>query len=433
MFGRAGVRGAFLLAFLPSVALGAPADSGALRAELDTIYQRLLSDPSDRALNRRLIEIAVALDDYEAAIGAVERLIFYEPGNAALQLEAAHLYVKIKSYAAAAGYLKDAMALPSLTAAERKEAADLLALTERESAPSPWSAFVQTGVRYQTNANNGSVELGLNEPLPFETPKPDWNTFALGTLGLTETVSKNLAIEGSVSGYYADQAAINRLDLGFLEVTGGPRFTSDNGAWSVKPYGLAQGILLGDEPYQAAYGGGLLTRWTYAEGWWVEPQFEYKKRSYYKSDNYPLAPDQTGDLFTYAVNLNGQISDRVSWSSRLAFNDNHAAQAYQSYDQYFANIGLQIGFDLFGTENWLFSPYGGVAFTDFEGIAPPEKYAGLSTVRRDFQWVVGANLEIPLREQIALGLNIEYVRNRSNLDRDDYEDLKVVIGPEGRF
>ena len=51
--------------------------------------------------------------------------------------------------------------------AERKEATDLMALTERETAPSPWSAYVQTGVRYQTNANNGSLELGLNELLPI--------------------------------------------------------------------------------------------------------------------------------------------------------------------------------------------------------------------------------------------------------------------------
>src|SRR5262249_47888932 len=145
MFCRVSVRGAFLFAFLPSLAFGAPADATSLRTELDAIYQRLLSDPSDRALNRRLIEIAEALQDHEAAIGAVERLIFYEPGNAALQLEAARLYVKIKSYAAAAGYLKDALALPGLTGAERTEATDLLALTERETAPSPWSAFVQAG------------------------------------------------------------------------------------------------------------------------------------------------------------------------------------------------------------------------------------------------------------------------------------------------
>src|SRR4051794_3576940 len=192
MLSRVRVWSVFLLALVPSLALSAPKDSDSLRVELDTIYRRLLSDPSDRALNRRLIDIAVTLKDYDAAIGAVERLIFYEPGNAGLQLEAAHLYIQIKSYAAAAGYLKDILALPNLTVAERKQATDLLALADRETAPSPWSAFVQAGARYQTNANNGSAALGLNEPLPFQKPTEDWNSFALGTLGLAEPVNKNL-------------------------------------------------------------------------------------------------------------------------------------------------------------------------------------------------------------------------------------------------
>jgi hypothetical protein len=40
---------------------------------------------------------------------------------------------------------------------------------------------------------------------------------------------------------------------------------------------------------------------------------------------------------------------------------------------------------------------------------------------------------VPINENVALGLGIEYNRNQANLDRDDYENLKVVIGPQGRF
>ena len=97
---RSGVGALALLAPLPGLAQEI---SPALQAEFDTIYQRLLTDPSDRALNRRMIEVALALNDYDAAIGAVERLIFYEPGNPQLQLEAARLYFKIDSHAAARG------------------------------------------------------------------------------------------------------------------------------------------------------------------------------------------------------------------------------------------------------------------------------------------------------------------------------------------
>ncbi len=53
-------------------------------------------------------------------------------------------------------------------------------------------------------------------------------------------------------------------------------------------------------------------------------------------------------------------------------------------------------------------------------------------MREETFWGVGANLEIPLRESIALGLAVEYNQNISNVDRDDYDNFKVVIGPQGR-
>lgn len=425
--------GFVLLAFVPAAADAAVENAAALRSELTAIYQKLLANPADIPLNRRMIDIALALEDYDAAIGAVERLIFYAPNDAALQIEAAELYLQIKSYAAAAGYLQDAVALPGVTEAQLAAAEALLQEAERGVRGSPWSGFGQVGVRYQTNANIGSVELGLNEPFPFDKPEPDWNTFALGTLALDAPVSKVVSIEGSLSGYYADQQKVDRLDLGFAELMVGPRFSSENGAVSLKPYGLLQGILLGDAPYQFAYGGGVTARWIFADGWFVEPQFDYKDRDYYATVDYPDAADQTGELYTYAFNAGGQFSDSVTWLGRFGYADNNAAKAYQSYDQYFANVSLQVAFDALGKEGWVFSPFGTISYTDFKGIAPPEEFAGFKTMKEEVLWGVGANLEMPLRDGLALGLGIEYNRNQSNVDRDDYENFKVVFGPQGRF
>jgi hypothetical protein len=64
---------------------------------------------------------------------------------------------------------------------------------------------------------------------------------------------------------------------------------------------------------------------------------------------------------------------------------------------------------------------------------PWPQFAGFKTMREEVFWGVGANFEVPLRESIALGLAIEYNQNVSNVDRDDYENWKFVIGPQGRF
>jgi tetratricopeptide (TPR) repeat protein len=425
--------GIVLLGLVPATAVAAVENASALRGELTAIYRQLLVNPADIALNRRMIEIALALEDYDAAIGAVERLIFYAPNDPALQIEAAELYLKIKSYAAAAGYLQDVIALPGVSEAQIAEAEALLGQAERGVRGSPWSGFGQVGLRYQTNANIGSVELGLNEPFPFEKPEPDWNAFALGTLALDAPVSKTVSVEGSLSGYYADQQKVDRLDLGFAELAVGPRLSTEDGALSVKPYGTVQGILLGDAPYQFAYGGGVLARWIFADGWFVEPQFDYKDRDYYDTVDYPDAADQTGELYTYALNAGGQFSDSVSWLGRFGYADNDAAKAYQSYDQYFANLSLQVAFDAFGKEGWVFTPFGTISYTDFKGVAPPEEFAGFPTMKEELFWGIGANVEVPLKDGLALGLGVEYNQNLSNLDRDDYENFKIVIGPQGRF
>lgn len=418
---------------LPTVAMAQTASSPALRAELDSIYQKLLIDPSDQGLNRRMVQVALALNDYDAAIGAVERLIFYSPNDADLQLEAARLYMEIESYAAAAGYLTDALALPGLTGTQRQNAEALLATANRKTRPSPWAGYGQVGVRYQSNANQGSVALGLDEPLPFDKPVADWNSFALGTLGLAEPFGDNMIVEASISGYYADQDKVDRLDLGFAEATFGPRFLSDNGTLAIKPYALVQGFLLAGHPYESAVGAGILGRVTFEEGWWVEPQFEYKNRLYYNTGTYPTATDNNGDLYTYAINANAQLSENVAWLGRFAFNDNHAKESYKSYDQYFGTIALEIDFSFLGRDNWVFAPFASGSISDFKGVAPTEQYADLKTKRHDQQWSVGAGLEVPFNEQAGLGVAVEYTKNDSNLDRFKFENFQFVVGPQGRF
>jgi hypothetical protein len=417
----------------PVDASAAQGDPAAMQRELDQAYERLLVDPSDRALNRRMIDLAVALDDYDAAIGAVERLIFYEPGNASLQLEAARFYLAIESFAAARGYLDDVLALPNLPADVRRQVEQMIAEIDKAANPSVLAGFGQIGVRYQTNANVGPAFLGPDEPFFVDGPEEDWNAFALGTLAYANPVGDNLVLEGQVSGYYADQFNIDRLDLGFLDITVGPRFVSENNVVSIKPYAITQGILLGSDPYQLAFGGGVLTRIGLGEGWWIEPQAEYKRREYYNSDDYPDATDQTGNLYTFAARLNGDITENLNWSTRVAFSLNRATEDYQSFDYVVATTSLKVVFDLFGQENWALTPFASISFTDYKGLAPTEQSSGLDKIREDFLWSLGAILEIPWGEHFTFNVQVQYTDNDSNLDRYTYDNLQVIVGPAGRF
>ena len=71
--------------------------SGAAQQEFEALFQELLRDPSNRALNLRFIEIALEIGDYEAAIGALDRLLFSEPDNPVYLLQIADAYLALES------------------------------------------------------------------------------------------------------------------------------------------------------------------------------------------------------------------------------------------------------------------------------------------------------------------------------------------------
>jgi tetratricopeptide (TPR) repeat protein len=417
----------------------------ARQTEFDALYELLLLNPSDRDINRRLIDIALELGDYDAAIGAVERLIYYEPENVELQLEAGRLYYEIKSYVVARSYLEAALAIPSASPAQQKEATNLLGQITEDERPSPWGFFGQVGARYQTNANIGPAFLDPNtEPWPVEEPAPDWNAFGLGTLVYSDG-DENFRMEATLSTYYADQVEIDRLDLGFAELVIGPRFINDSGSLSFRPYGIGQGFLLGSDPYQTAYGGGATARLTIDDGWWFEPQVEYKRRDFYISDDYPDATLQTGDFYTVAVNGAGQFSEDFRWRSRVAYYDNvvhepfidvngdPAESTYYGYTQYYASLSVRIGFEMFDMPGWALQPFASASLTNYKGIAPPEVFSAFDTIREDFQWNAGATLEIPVYENFGLNIQVQYTDNDSNLSRYRYENLQIMSGPTVQF
>jgi hypothetical protein len=419
-----------LCALAMPVAAAAQDGKSALRQELDRVYEQLLKTPNDIALNRRMITLAIQLKDYDAAIGAVERLIFYAPTDPDLQLEAARYYLAIKSYPAARGYVEDALALPVVSPAQKREADALILKIDN---PSPWSFIGQAGMRYQSNANVGPYFLGPNEPYIVESPQPDWNDFVLGT-GSYSYVMKHVAIEADISGYYADQFEVDRLDTDFAEINAGPRFFTSDGSLWIKPYATLQGILLGGDPYEVAYGAGIETRWKFADGWWFSPQAVYKRRQYYNSIDYGRAADQTGDLYTVGVDGAGQFSDNFSWRSRVNYSVNHANEAYQSFEQYYGRLSVRLGFDVFDWKGWALTPFASVSFTDYKGLAPTEaNNPPLDTIRADFQWNAGVTLDIPVNETVGLSTRFQYTDNDSTLDRYTYRNFQVMSGPTVQF
>lgn len=406
------------------------AQAGSGTQELDALFQELLRNPADRALNLRFIEAAFEIKDYEAAIGALDRLLFFEPDNPVYLLRIGEAYLALESYAAARGFYETVMQLPTASAEQKELATAKIAEIERRTRPSPWTLYAQAGLRYQSNASAGPD--GLDGVDPSAEAEADWNAFGLAVVTFNQPVG-NGAIEASLTTYYADQFEIDRLDLGVAELVAGPRFgivSGENSSLSLKPFGLASGVLLGDDPYLGVYGGGASARARLGDPLTLEPYFEYRNRTYFNSDDYPDAEDETGDLFTYAVGGSGALGETVTWFGRGGFKDNDARAGHESYDEYFLDLSVRIAFGGgSAAAPWLLTPSFSAEWTDYD--AP--NLAVDPQTREDFEWRAGARLDVPLWEALGLGIQVQYIRNDSNISRYDYDNLQITSGPTVRF
>src|SRR4029077_14845231 len=93
------------------------------------------------------VRVATARGDCEAAIGALERVLFYYPGLARVKYELGSLYFRLRAYDMARRYFKEALESPDLDPITRDRAETALPDAEKQSQQSRLSGFVATGLR----------------------------------------------------------------------------------------------------------------------------------------------------------------------------------------------------------------------------------------------------------------------------------------------
>jgi hypothetical protein len=428
---RTGLRGAALAAAIGCATPAFPqAGLAAAQAEFDVLFQRLLVDPGNRDTNLRFIEVALQLGDKEAAIGALERLLFYAPDDPNLHYQLGVLYYEIGSYTVAQSYFDSVVEIAGTPPELRAAAVTRAAEAERRTRPSPWALYAEAGLRYQTNANAAPDD----EVVPgAETKEADWNSYVLVSAYLTQPLGEHF-FEAGLIGYYADQFEIDRLDLGLVELNAGPRLTlwsGEGGSFSVRPYGHLGGMLLGDEAYRRTLGGGVSARAAFGDSASLEPYVEYRDRKFYDTDDYPTDSDRTGELVTYAVYGTAAPGDAVRWTARGGFNDNDAEAEHHSYDEYFIDMSMRLQFDPFAASArpWALTPFAAAYWTDYAAPDPVDP----ATEREDFEWRAGARLDVPFGEHAGLGILMQYNVNNSNVRQFEYDNLQVTAGPTVSF
>jgi tetratricopeptide (TPR) repeat protein len=414
-----------------------------LKPELDSMFQQVLQEPANLDLNFRFAELATRAGDFEAAIGALERLLFYNSDLPRVRLELGVLYFRLGSYEMARSYFASAVAAPDTPREVVARVSGFLTEIDRRTQTTQFSFYAQAGLRYQTNANsgpNGALvrALGTNALLTRQFQKRgDWNAFALAVGRYVHDFENQRGdtLEAQLTLYGARQFRIQRLNLALAEVQIGPRLAIAPDAlpgWSVKPYLIANAVNLGDNPYTTSLGGGVTMAIPLAPGYLLEPSVEYRGRQFFNSSDYATARLQTGNFVIGALGFSGPLYDSLRVQAKVSQARNDARLNSNSYQQTAFDIAFPYEFEppFLAAMRWTATPFIGFAVSHYD---KPDPLVDPLKKRRDREFRVGLGLDAPISANFGLGVQVIYSSNTSNLPNYRTRNLSVSVGPTVRF
>lgn len=412
--------------------------SAVVADDYDALFKAMFKDPSNLDLAFRFAEQAVARGDYEAAIGALERMLFYNSNLPRVKLELGVLYFKLGSYDLAKGYFEDAVRGGDVPPEVKAQVAVYLTEINRRLSPYEYSLFLQSGVRYQTNANVGpdstlvrafGQDAQLNSQFGHA---PDWNWFQIAALNFSYKLGRRGdAIEFTLLGYYAGQNKFHQFNLGFLEAMVGPRIFL-NPTVSIKPYAIGDLVWLGDQRYFNALGGGGSIRSPIGEHFTVEAYAETRHRTFYDSNDFPTSSQQTGNISTVAVTTDLRYG-LFHLTTRGSYDANRAIFTYNSYDRWSIDIGLPFEFNvpIAGMSRQIvFTPTAGLSYTPYR---QPNPLIDPFTNRLDRETRLGGILDVQVYQNFGIRTQVTQTWINSTLPNFTMKNFTVAFGPTARF
>lgn len=144
-----------LMSPLAAFAKEPPGEIEALRAEQEQLFQEMYASPADIELMFRYALVSIRLEDFEAAIGTLERILIYDPNQPRVRTELAASYFRVGSYPIARQYFSEVAEDPNAPPELKARVAAFIAEIDKRTRTSYFAGTVGVGGIFTTNANNG--------------------------------------------------------------------------------------------------------------------------------------------------------------------------------------------------------------------------------------------------------------------------------------
>jgi len=439
---------ALTLALLPSLLAASlfsnAARAGDVAAEQQQLFLRMVREPTNYDVTFAFVKVATARGDYEAAIGALERLLFYEPKLTRVKYELGILYFRLGSYEMAKYYFNEALKSPDLDPVTRERIATYLPDADKQTQASRFSGYLQTGARYQSNANfsptSGTILLGGQDLalLPIGQKRPDWNWFEI--VGLSHDYDfqdgRGDLFETRFIGYATQQFKLTDLDVGLFDISAGPRIMIAPEALpglSIKPYGVVGKAWVGGASYLTTGGAGLSMNVPVVNNFALTPGFEWRTANVNTGDVIPVTPFGSGNWYTGSIGVVANLTSMIKFEGSGLYRRGATALPFQSFHQWEAQAALTFEFTPpfeLASRNWSISPFVRFIRTDFNA---PNPVLDPFIAELDREWVYGAVFNTPLWRNVAVTSTVQFDRTNSTLPNFSQRNFSVMTGPSVRF
>lgn len=419
------------------IAIGAPVGAqstadNALRAQQEALFQAMLQAPDDLEIMFNHALTSIELQDYEAAISTLERMLIFNPALNRAKVELGAAYFKLGAYENARYYFEDTLASGEAPPEVVSRVNRFLDEIEKRTAKTGFFGVATVGVTYSSNAN-----LGPNDSdILIDS--------AVGQLADEFIASQDLGFRTAVYGshfYDLDQPdgdlwqtdatfyAVHYLDetagdIDTIQLRTGPRLSLDNENFGpkIRPFLELDGLRSNNRTLYATIGAGLEYTDTVNEQVNVFASVRSAWREYFQGRNeFDGSTHKATVGARYAVNKNLGVIASLYAETDLTRDDSNTN--YEVGARLSSSLNYDSGYD-FTDRLWSISGYVQVAYREYED---PLDEVTRNFTRRDYDFRAGISHVFHFREGWFAQADADFLLRDSNIPNFDIDNVGVTL------
>ncbi len=419
-----------ILVFSGDNASMAQTSKAALRTYQTTLFEAMSRDPQNLDIMFEYAGISARIEDYEAAISTLERMLIFNENLPRVRLELGVLYFRIGSYAVAERYFAAVVQADDIPEAVRARVATFRKEIERRTRRHRFSGRVEVGVVYDSNANLGPegrdvLVFGRAARLTDESLGESdiggrfvaevTHRYDFGSQG-NEFWQTDAAIFGR---RYKDEGT-GSTEAFFLRT--GPQLALDDQYFGSKlrPFIDATHVRADDERLYTEGGLGLEHREILGDQWSTFSTIRAsirEHRSNRSDEDGAIIDLRSGVAWTPIPDLALTASIGAIWDEAKADNESNKEGSLRLTASFDYDPGLAIA-----SKKWRLHSYASVAHRLYD---EPDPVVTLAEAREDTEYRVGIQHTFNFQDGFYASLGASAIKRRSNISNFDLENIGV--------